>query len=85
MLEHDKIHMITINNIIMTNQENIFLTKNLYYNILNSNLDIQHKELFIFLIFINIHEMVLDKIFTFNEDFEYLCIQYIIFFNNKFF
>ena len=90
MLNHDEEHMIIIKNKqdIDNDYDDIPSFKKLYYTILNlENLETIQKELFIFLIFINIHEFFTNRknIFTFNQDFNILFKKYINFFENEYF
>ena len=78
MLYHDIIHnKIDINK---KNYDDINLIKNLYYQILNSNFSTQNKELFILLMWINIHESM-NVFITFYEDINFLFKKFLNFFN----
>ena len=88
MLAHDADHVFEIGIQIKNDKGNIKLQslKKLYYNILNSrDLDIEQKELFIFILFINIHEIYNNGQFiTFNLDFNFLFKKYLDYFDLKF-
>ena len=82
ILINDIKYYIKLNELKENNEKKILSLKKLYYNILKKKLDTEEKELFIFLLFINIRELSMNKnfLYTFDQLFSDLFRVYLFFF-----